>query len=1094
MEEGFVWKTRDAAEELLRERQQMMVAEQLDGTTTSATTTNTEQQSRILHRASLMPIRNAFEPDGLMNRLAHQQRIVVQKAFQAAASCVLQALLSPPAAPAAPHESRIAPPLASPPDDDNDDNLPGVLSDWKRLEECRRISLDRSHNNKEYSRRKKLDAATAAAASSMDLDDDVASHSNNIDDLPVPPVPVSSASASTTTTATLNGPTPNDAAAATTVAAAATSSSSLSATAPEASSSAPTELLPPPAPSSAPIPVPSQPLPLPVPSIPPAKAVATTSTTAVATAPKFTRNTPASSAAALDFRFNSSRAILCAAGNLVFEALTPPLTANQQHLDALSVPQNPALKSSTPTLPGGGTTTTNNNKPKFSGIPVNMGAVVVEAQTLSLRTIGVVENAVRRSNLRYEYRRTNAMYSQTDPTFLQLPNPYVVALQSSTGGKDSGSNDSPTPTTITITDGASDLDDDPDGDDDDASIVPHCPNRSSRTSVWMEHCLPRLLNIWQRGAGHVIYHDYHWKSRHGRLAHLLHQIPNNKYGPHLIVTIEPEVVSFAQEFEPGEIRPLIHQPSDRLRALAYHGSLKRRRRLRQTLFNQGKGLEVSPWHILVTSYSALLQDFLHFSQVPFDSIILDDGVLWMSAAHADFHSGLGSVWENIFAKNDQQIGLAGTINTDEHWNFGIDGDIPESIVREGWVGLTCRHRIMTSSSMSLDHARGQERAPVSGLLGFVAPHFADVVREEWDRSRITGDTDSMAHFRSLVARSTVAHFDNSQDTTLLPEEQSLAALNGRLDTRERLDPEIPEMVYDDAFVSDGKINFSRRGALAWLGRIEWSWLRYELGKAKLQHILDAMKISNRHGHICEEITTASSTTSSGATGQVAGTLAFRLAIRCGRHFGSEQGLRQHVSALHAPPGTWLCRTCGSDCTTSQARTHHERSCGAPMAGTANGEPGANVGATPTVGQGNTGKSGVGKKKSGRSSASQPANSTEEKDPDGSLRVPGYRGVWVNPEGKHFVKIDGQRVTKEDSGEPLLFDNIDDAARKYDELVKEDKKGTMELNFKPDGSRVTYEDSTPSTASGLGGSATSVVPALSIINIKVSYGLGNVSNK
>jgi hypothetical protein len=59
-------------------------------------------------------------------------------------------------------------------------------------------------------------------------------------------------------------------------------------------------------------------------------------------------------------------------------------------------------------------------------------------------------------------------------------------------------------------------------------------------------------------------------------------------------------------------------------------------------------------------------------------------------------------------------------------------------------------------------------------------------------------------------------------------------------------------------------------------------------------------------------------------------MAFRCGVRCGRHFGSEPGLRQHVSALHAPPGTWLCRTCGVDCITSQARTHHERSCGQPI--------------------------------------------------------------------------------------------------------------------------------------------------------------------
>ena len=96
----------------------------------------------------------------------------------------------------------------------------------------------------------------------------------------------------------------------------------------------------------------------------------------------------------------------------------------------------------------------------------------------------------------------------------------------------------------------------------------------------------------------------------------------------------------------------------------------------------------------------------------------------------------------------------------------------------------------------------------------------------------------------------------------------------------------------------------------------------------------------------------------------------------------------------------------------------------------NGEQGGSVGATPTVGQGASGKvGGVGKKKTaGRPGTTLPgSSSTEEKDPDGSFRVPGYRGVWVNKNGKHFVKINGVRLTddKTETGKVQLFDNIDD---------------------------------------------------------------------
>lgn len=51
------------------------------------------------------------------------------------------------------------------------------------------------------------------------------------------------------------------------------------------------------------------------------------------------------------------------------------------------------------------------------------------------------------------------------------------------------------------------------------------------------------------------------------------------------------------------------------------------------------------------------------------------------------------------------------------------------------------------------------------------------------------------------------------------------------------------------------------------------------------------------------------------------------AILCGRKFANEATLRQHKTAMHAPRGTWLCRTCGGDCITSNARTQHERYCG-----------------------------------------------------------------------------------------------------------------------------------------------------------------------
>lgn len=131
---------------------------------------------------------------------------------------------------------------------------------------------------------------------------------------------------------------------------------------------------------------------------------------------------------------------------------------------------------------------------------------------------------------------------------------------------------------------------------------------------------------------------------------------------------------------------------------------------------------------------------------------------------------------------------------------------------------------------------------------------------------------------------------------------------------------------------------------------------------------------------------------------------------------------------------------------------------------------------------------VGKKGKKKSGSSAGVVRPEDKDPDGSFRVPGYRGVWVNPLGKHFVKIGGDRLRLDDANDVTFFDSVDDAAKKHDEIVRERGLEKSDgLNFKEDGSRIVHEDTAPSAASGsvMGGSASSVVPALSVINIKVN---------
>jgi len=136
---------------------------------------------------------------------------------------------------------------------------------------------------------------------------------------------------------------------------------------------------------------------------------------------------------------------------------------------------------------------------------------------------------------------------------------------------------------------------------------------------------------------------------------------------------------------------------------------------------------------------------------------------------------------------------------------------------------------------------------------------------------------------------------------------------------------------------------------------------------------------------------------------------------------------------------------------------------------------------------------VGKKKGKKSgSSSDVGAATADKDPDGSFRVPGYRGVWVNPKGKHFVKIKGTKLIAPGRQETMYFDNIEEAAKGHDvELKKQaaeeenddEDAPKIELNYKEDGTRILYEDAAGSSSAGLGGGANNVVPALSVINIK-----------
>jgi hypothetical protein len=148
-----------------------------------------------------------------------------------------------------------------------------------------------------------------------------------------------------------------------------------------------------------------------------------------------------------------------------------------------------------------------------------------------------------------------------------------------------------------------------------------------------------------------------------------------------------------------------------------------------------------------------------------------------------------------------------------------------------------------------------------------------------------------------------------------------------------------------------------------------------------------------------------------------------------------------------------------------------------------GDQNGSVGATPTVGQEDRQSRSWEEERQGIT-----APPGEEKDPDGAFRVPGFRGVWLNTSGKHFIKVDGERLMSLPEGKgDLVFGAIDEVKSTISILRMQKRKESqskMELNFKPDGTRFLLRRYYPASTSGLGGSAANVVPALSVINIKV----------
>ena len=545
------------------------------------------------------------------------------------------------------------------------------------------------------------------------------------------------------------------------------------------------------------------------------------------------------------------------------------------------------------------------------------------------------------------------------------------------------------------------------------STAPWKRNAGKSDAAWTESCLPRLLSVLRKGAGHAVLHDMQWDERSFRVADLLRHMalsPRRKhlrdsqengagghnYGPHLIVTSGGEdfdkfACVFAQlghglmphsdlgiggegcntDVDPSVADDIL------LRVLPYHGPRSYRTRLRRHFgslirpspdshFAFLAGLRNAPFHVILTTYAVLIEDYAHFCQIPFQTVVLDDGMGWLGCAEADPHGKIGKVWNTgLWSSFDHGAGGAGVVGVEEEggggkistWDFsrdvaGADTDGKSASSNSSGVstaaaiattggrhrlGLTARHRILLASNMHAVYRGRIHTAPLLELLSFLAPSFADAIRDGWERSKVSACKKSMAYIRTMVARLVVVYSRgnpivcvgrlSADDLITL----SLKSLDGELPLRTlnyRIGQEDEGI---DKLINSQKIIQSRKHSAAWFQPS--SPIRKEFGKIpSFDFILAAVKKVHAMGFVCEEVVTASSLTTSGSGGCAVGPSAYRAAVRCGRCFSSEQGLKLHIASCHSGAGTWLCRNCGEDCGTSQARIHHERTCGKPIKG------------------------------------------------------------------------------------------------------------------------------------------------------------------
>ena len=603
------------------------------------------------------------------------------------------------------------------------------------------------------------------------------------------------------------------------------------------------------------------------------------------------------------FNITTTRAILCATASLVFEGSTPnpssieeSLSAPGTNINPRNIPQNPkAIDFST------SMSTTKVSKKDT----VNMTTVLNQAKVYAARSIEQTNSVAQSRDRRREFDMDSTLASIGMGHNAQSSGPYqaTVVNNSSMGG-------SSLPFVVTNP-FANDENDMTDVEgaysDDNQSVGTKLSQYDlSNDKQWTGICKPQLMAILKTGAGNAVIHDREWTCRAFRIVNLLQNlavpqpsaIPSGQsdngvvywndvrmagksspslvrgypnYGPHLIVTPTEEdldtfIAVFHQTGKSGEKglknrSDVIKTNPDevQLRALSYQGDGSCRRRLRKHFTKSFDGLPSSAYHVVVTTYADFVEDYAHFCRMSFQAVVMDDGMSWLGCAHYDPQGVVGKVWNSaIWSKNQGQLtsrknDVFGEVEKKSKASSSKkDSETKDD--RKLQVGLTARHRILVASRMHARYRGQVYKAPVPGLLSFLTPQFTDIIRDDWDRSKVYNCKKSMEHIRSLVARSVVVYSGGGKLTASL--KLTLLSMNGEL--VEQFSSNAQEDEGLDEWLKRHKITQSRKFASAWFRPS--SPMRRSFGKISLDPIMTSVKKSNAQGFVCEEVATASSLT------------------------------------------------------------------------------------------------------------------------------------------------------------------------------------------------------------------------------------------